>query len=61
LPAKSIENVVLCIDFSYVGNEKRWGLNVRYSYNGAIFAGTGGVLKAALPLAKGIERNHYGI
>ncbi|MDR1481576.1 MAG: NTP transferase domain-containing protein [Synergistaceae bacterium] len=55
LRTKGIEDVVLCVGFlgerieAYVGDGKRWGLNVRYSYDGEIPAGTGGAVKAALP------------
>ncbi|MFO0667305.1 MAG: sugar phosphate nucleotidyltransferase [Polyangiaceae bacterium] len=50
------DDVVLCIAHlgeliqNFVGDGSRWGLRVRYSNEGPTLRGTGGALRAALPL-----------
>ena len=54
--AQGVKKVVLCLGHlaqaieGHVGDGKRWGLQVRYSYDGPKALGTGGALKQALPL-----------
>lgn len=56
LRADNIKNVVLCVGHlgemieAHVGDGKRFGLSVRYSFDGEKLLGTGGALRRALPL-----------
>lgn len=56
LRAEGIQNVVLCVGYlgemikTHVGNGGRFGLSVRYSFDGEKLLGTGGALRRALPL-----------
>ena len=53
---QGVKKVVLCLGHlaqaieGHVGDGKRWGLQVRYSYDGPHARGTGGAIKQALPL-----------
>jgi NDP-sugar pyrophosphorylase family protein len=56
LHVQGITNVVLCVGYlgnmirDFVGNGKSFGLNVRYSEDGASLLGTGGALRGAISL-----------
>jgi MurNAc alpha-1-phosphate uridylyltransferase len=57
LLAKSgIREVIICVGYKgqmiqdYVGNGEKFGLNVRYSFDGDSLVGTGGAIVRALPL-----------
>ena len=56
LRREGIDRVVLCVGFlgemieSCVGDGTRFGLSVRYSFDGERLLGTGGALRRALPL-----------
>lgn len=56
LYAQGIRDVVICVGYlggmiqCAVGTGERFGLQVRYSFDGPNLLGTGGALKAALPL-----------
>jgi NDP-sugar pyrophosphorylase family protein len=56
LQAENVKNVVLCVGHlgemieAHVGDGKRFGLSVRYSFDGEKLLGTGGALRRALPL-----------
>jgi NDP-sugar pyrophosphorylase family protein len=56
IAAAGFTDVVLCVAFlgeqieAHVGSGERYGLRVRYSYEGATLLGTAGALRAALPL-----------
>ena len=56
LKSRGVEDVVLCLGNhgklveEYVSDGSAWGLNVKYSYDGATLLGTGGALMKALPL-----------
>jgi NDP-sugar pyrophosphorylase family protein len=56
LRAESVRNVVLCVGHlgemieAHIGDGGRFGLSVRYSFDGAKLLGTGGALRRALPL-----------
>jgi len=56
LRAGGIKNVVLCVGYlggmieAHIGDGKRFGLSVRYSFDGEKLLGTGGALRWALPL-----------
>ena len=56
LRAEGIKNVVLCVGYlgemieSHIGDGSRFGLSVRYSFDGEKLLGTGGALRRALPL-----------
>ena len=56
LRAEGIKNVVLCVGYlgemieSHIGDGKRFGLSIRYSFDGEKLLGTGGALRRALPL-----------
>lgn len=56
LRAQRIKNVVLCVGYlgemieAHIGNGSRFGLSVRYSFDGKELLGTGGALRRALPL-----------
>ena len=56
LREKGVIHVVLCVGYlgemieEYVGDGSRWGLEVRYSYDGNVLLGTGGAVKKALSL-----------
>jgi NDP-sugar pyrophosphorylase family protein len=51
-----VTDVVFCVSHlgelieSTLGNGNRWGMRLRYSYDGPALLGTGGALKRALPL-----------
>jgi NDP-sugar pyrophosphorylase family protein len=53
LKEKGVTQVVLCVGNlgsrieEFVGDGSRWGLEVQYSYDGAILQGTGGAIKKA--------------
>jgi NDP-sugar pyrophosphorylase family protein len=52
---QGIEHAVLCLGHqgdqieAAVGDGRRWGLSIRYSFDGAVPLGTGGALRHALP------------
>ncbi len=54
--AEGVESVVLCVGHlgekieAHVGDGSRFGLSVRYSFDGEKLLGTGGALRRALPL-----------
>jgi NDP-sugar pyrophosphorylase family protein len=56
LRAENVKNVVLCVGHlgemieDHVGDGGRFGLSVRYSFDGEKLLGTGGALRRALPL-----------
>ena len=56
LRAEGIQNVVLCVGYlgemieAHIGDGSRFGLSVRYSFDGEKLLGTGGALRRALPL-----------
>jgi N-acetyl-alpha-D-muramate 1-phosphate uridylyltransferase len=56
LHSKGIRRVVICAGFlgemieEYVKEGRQYGLDVRYSFDGAKLLGTGGAIKRALPL-----------
>ncbi len=56
LHAQGVRDVVLCVGYlgemiqDVVGTGERYGLQVRYSFDGSELLGTGGALKKALPL-----------
>jgi len=56
LQARGIREVVICCGFlgsqieDYAGDGSRFGLSIAYSYDGETPLGTGGALRAALPL-----------
>lgn len=56
LYAQGVRNVVLCVGYlgemiqEVVGTGERYGLQVRYSFDGSELLGTGGALRKALPL-----------
>jgi NDP-sugar pyrophosphorylase family protein len=56
LHAEGIKNVVLCVGYlgemieAHIGDGRRFGLSVRYSFDGEKLLGTGGALRRALPL-----------
>jgi D-sedoheptulose 7-phosphate isomerase len=56
LQREGIEKVVLCVGHiadkisDFVGNGRRFGLDVQYSHDGPDLLGTGGALRRALPL-----------
>jgi len=56
LEYQGIKKVVLCIGYlgemiqRVVGNGSNWGIDVSYSLDGPILAGTGGAIKQAIPL-----------
>ena len=56
LRAEGVKNVVLCVGHlgemieAHVGDGSRFGLSVRYSFDGEKLLGTGGALRRALPL-----------
>ena len=62
LKQQGISSVVLCIGYlgemiqSVVGDGSHFGLEVHYSLDGPKLLGTGGAIKAALPL---LEPNFY--
>jgi NDP-sugar pyrophosphorylase family protein len=53
---EGVDQVVLCVGYlgekieEFVGDGNRFGLNVRYSYDGDRRLGTGGAIRKALPL-----------
>jgi len=55
LRAEGVENVVLCVGHlgemieAHIGDGSRFGLSVRYSFDGEKLLGTGGALRRALP------------
>lgn len=56
LRREGIDRVVLCLGYlgeqveAFVGDGSRFGLDVRYAYDGPALLGTGGALRRALPL-----------
>ncbi len=56
LKKQGVNNIILCVSKfgdmiqEYVGDGSKWGLNVKYSYDGDTLLGTGGAVKKALPL-----------
>jgi N-acetyl-alpha-D-muramate 1-phosphate uridylyltransferase len=56
LKEKGVSKVVLCVGHlgqmieDYTRDGSRWGIEVRYAYDGNILLGTGGAVKKALPL-----------
>lgn len=54
--AQEITRVVLCVSYlgerirDYVGNGRRFGLDVEYSFDGPVLLGTAGAVRKALPL-----------
>jgi MurNAc alpha-1-phosphate uridylyltransferase len=56
LRAAGTKNVVLCVGYlgemieAHIGDGSRFGLSVRYSFDGEKLLGTGGALRRALPL-----------
>jgi N-acetyl-alpha-D-muramate 1-phosphate uridylyltransferase len=56
LAARGVKRVVLCLQYrgelikETVGDGKRFGLDVEYSFDGPDLLGTGGAIKRALPL-----------
>jgi NDP-sugar pyrophosphorylase family protein len=53
---KGIQNVIVCVGHfgemieHHVGDGSRFGLSVKYSYDGTTLLGTGGAIRKALPL-----------
>lgn len=66
LQEKGISEVILCIGNlgsnieEFVGDGARWGLSVRYSYDGTTLLGTGGAVKKAAGLLDGAFFIMYG-
>jgi len=66
LKKNNIENVIICTGHisesikSYVGNGKKFGLNVTYSDDGKNLIGTGGALKKSSSLVEGPFFSMYG-
>lgn len=66
LRRNSIQDIVLCIGYrgeqieSYFGNGKRFGVNIRYSYEREQLLGTAGALKNAGSLLEDIFFTMYG-
>ncbi len=66
LAHEGFENVVLLCGHlgeqieQYVGNGRRYGVNVRYSYDGPALKGTGGAIRKALPLLGARFMTIYG-
>jgi NDP-sugar pyrophosphorylase family protein len=56
LRAEGVQNVVLCVGYlgemieAHVADGSRFGLSVKYSFDGEKLLGTGGALRRALPL-----------
>jgi NDP-sugar pyrophosphorylase family protein len=56
LRAENVKNVVMCVGHlgemieAHVGDGRRFGLSVRYSFDGERLLGTGGALRRALPV-----------
>jgi N-acetyl-alpha-D-muramate 1-phosphate uridylyltransferase len=56
LQAQNVKNVVLCVGHlgemiqAHIGDGRRFGLSVSYSFDGERLLGTGGALRRALPL-----------
>ena len=56
LGSRGVRRVVLCVGHlgemveREIGSGARWGIDVRYSFDGETLLGTGGALKRALPL-----------
>jgi N-acetyl-alpha-D-muramate 1-phosphate uridylyltransferase len=56
LQTENVQNVVLCVGHlgemiqAHIGDGKRFGLSVSYSFDGERLLGTGGALRRALPL-----------
>lgn len=56
LKSRSFQNVVICLGFlgeqvvDYVGDGKKFGLDVSYSFDGDTLLGTAGAIKKALPI-----------
>jgi len=66
LRRRGIEHVVFCLGYrgsmvqEALGDGSRWGIDVRYSYDGDRLLGTGGALRNALPLLGGRFLVLYG-
>lgn len=66
LKRNGVTDVILCVGKfgkqieEYVGNGSKWGLNVRYSYDGDTLLGTGGAIKKALPMLMDVFMIMYG-
>lgn len=66
LKEKGVEEVVLCIGNlgrqieDYAGDGSRWGLVIRYSYDGDELLGTGGAVKKAAKMLPGAFMILYG-
>ena len=51
-----VNRVVLCVGYlgdmveAALGDGSRWGIDVRYAFDGEMLLGTGGALRKALPL-----------
>src|ERR1700746_1564979 len=56
LRREGVERVVLCVGFlgemieARIGDGARYGLSIKYSYDGERLLGTGGALRRALPM-----------
>jgi len=66
LREKGVIQVVLCVGHlgeiieEYVGDGSRWGLEVRYSYDGDVLLGTGGAVKKASGILPEVFMILYG-
>ena len=56
LKKNGFEDVIFCVSYKaneiqeYLGNGSKFGLNIRYSFDGSSQLGTGGAIKKAIPL-----------
>ena len=56
LSKEGFSEIVFCVSYKskeiqdYIGDGSRWGLNIKYSLDGDTQLGTGGAIRAALPL-----------
>ena len=66
LKSEGIDEVVMCIGHLgeqielFVGNGSRYGMDIKYSYDGGNLIGTGGAVKKALPLLRDEFFTIYG-
>lgn len=66
LRRNDVTDVILCVGKfgeqieEYVGDGSKWGLKVRYSYDGDTLVGTGGAIKKALPMLMDTFMVMYG-
>jgi N-acetyl-alpha-D-muramate 1-phosphate uridylyltransferase len=66
LKERGVTEVILCVGHfgkmieEYVGDGSRFGLNVRYSYDGEFLLGTGGAIKKATEFLPDIFMIQYG-